>query len=240
MVAAEGTPLILNRLLLEVCSPCQYTCDLCAHQGMRDLDAHYQLEVDGVDALICRLVALNCKVENMQIHGAGEPLLWKHFNPAIKKFRQSGMVKNFTIVTNGLAIERIEEDVWSEIHVLISKYPGAKISQVVLDKHPGRYEILDRTKFLKVEHYPHADTYTCVCQGPCLYRGKIYPRCGPPLFDAAPRAGLNPLVFGIDLEKWNPNILGDAPPCRWCWANVKLDSYAPNTNHVFRKSLGNP
>jgi hypothetical protein len=227
--------MIINRLLLEVCSPCQYSCDLCAHQGMRDFDPKYQLEMDGVEALISRLTDLNCKVENLQIHGTGEPLLWKHFNPAIRRLRQSGRFNVFTVVTNGFAIGRIENDVWNEIRVLISSYPGTKIDQSILDEHPGRYEVLDRTKFLRVDHYPHSETYTCVCQGPCLYRGKIYPRCGPPLFDAALRAKLDSLSFGIDVDKWSPEMMGESPPCRWCWANVKLESYIPNVEHSFKK-----
>jgi len=237
---------LLKRLLLEVCSPCQNTCKFCAHLEMRDFDPGFQLDLDEMEKLIARLNTTGCRINELNIHGPGEPLLWKDFNQAIRIIKKSNIANCVFVVTNGLRLDRIEEDVWECLSsmrgqrapVLISRYPGLAIDESFLDKHKGLYEMLDSSKFWQTTMLqPATAIYTCACAGPAYYKGKIYPHCGPPIFAAAPLASLDPHDFGIELNQWDPNTEYDLhPPCVWCWANTDA-THVPNTvNHEF---LGN-
>ena len=227
----------IDRILLEVCSACQYTCDLCAHQGLRDSNPRFQMTIEDLGALIEHFKKINCQVHNAHIHGPGEPLLWKNFNEGVRLLVQSNFSGLITIVTNGFALSQIAEDLWPSLYVLISKYPDTQMDQNIMDRWKGRWEILDRSRFLEVIHYPHSAVWSCICDGPCYYNKRIY-RCGPPSWDAARRAGMDINTLSVALEDYDPGkkYAGPEPPCLYCWANIDLKMPRYNVDHKFKEN----
>jgi len=234
---------MLNRLFLEVCSACQNTCKFCAHAEMRETDPGFQLDLDDMERLIKRLRDTNCRIDEINIHGPGEPLLWKNFNPGIRAIKQSGITNRVTIVTNGILLGRIDPDVWEHLGtlrgqrapVLISRYPGLEIDTSAIESHRNLCEMLDHRKFWDTTmHQPASKVYSCACPGPSYYKGKVYPHCGPPLFSAAAHARIDPFEFGVELDQWNPNKPYNLrPPCVWCWANTNKDHVPDTVDHEF-------
>ena len=238
--------MVVKRILLDICSSCQLTCELCACQGMRDFDPRYNATLEDMEILINRLKFLNTKVDILHIHGPGEPLLWKPFNQAIKMFVESGLFGKIELVTNGVAFKVIDEDVWSHLSVFLSRYPGVVIDEEITNKYRDRITILLRDIVYKMDNYPHVVMNNCSCYGPCYYKRKMFPHCGPPLFDAAKRAGVDPFLFAIDIEKWDPEVVYDKVlnpkvtydrsliPCGWCWSNGTFSASTETILHKFR------
>jgi len=229
---------MIKRILLNICSSCQLRCELCVSQEMQEIEPHHQAELEDVVMLTNRLKVLGERVEELQINGPGEPLLWKHFNPAIRHFVQSGVIGRITLVTNALALKTIADDVWPHLHIGISRYPNIPIDEGTLHAHnmhhyvdymihdhikvgdPPGYEIADRSTFIKVTGYPHAGFFGCACNGPTYFKRKILPHCGPPLFGAVRRCNSDPWQFAVDIQEWDPKkTYNMILPCRWCWAN---------------------
>jgi len=221
------------RLLLEVCSVCQYKCKGCAHLGLRNRDPNYQMSMEEVQNLVSRLRELDLKLDELHIHGPGEPLLWDNLNIGLRFFHQCGLIDRITVVTNGLSFGKIDEDVWGFIHVIFSRYPEAKYNEDILEAHQDKIEIADRSKFY-FPSFPHAKFNGCNCSGPMLYKDKIYPWCGPPLFDALDRSNKED-DYSVPLKEWDPRkvMAMDYDICLWCWANIGA-SYAPNEAHKIR------
>jgi hypothetical protein len=181
-----------------------------------------------MEALIDRLRALDARVDTLHIHGPGEPLLWKPFNEAIRLFMGSRLFNQIELVTNGMALHAIAPDVWSYLSVFLSRYPGVNVDAALTRAYAGRITVLRRDIVYKVDRYPRAVVNDCACYGPCYYKGRILPHCGPPVFDAAKRVGMDPWGLTIDLQAWDPRATYSrvALPCGWCWANGTFSAAA--------------
>lgn len=204
-------------------------------QGARDIDPKYAATLRDMEALINRLKVLNSRVNILHIHGPGEPLLWKLFNQAIRLFVKSGLFNKIELVTNGIALKAIEEDVWPYLSVFWSRYPGVVINEEIVKKFKERIIVLPREIVYKIDKYPRTVTGSCSCCGPCYFKRKIFPRCGPPVFDAAKRIGVDPFLFAVDIEKWDPGVAYALnPPCEWCWSNDTFSTATETVLHKFR------
>jgi len=65
----------------------------------------------------------------------GEPLLHKDLAAVIRAARSSGISPYFFVTTNGLLLDRMNDDVWSTVdEIEVSAYPGAEPSADVLSR----------------------------------------------------------------------------------------------------------
>ena len=238
----------LPQILIESCNVCQNKCENCAHQGMRDDDPTYQMGLDDIKVLIDHFLKLNCKIGNVAFHGSAEPLLWRHFNDAVRLIADSKLTDQDVVngvrlrkpsdrcgiqsVTNGRLLHVIADDVWDKLTKLYVSIYGYSIDESILVKHPGKYEYLSKSSFdlIKPEMFPYHTFGVCGCAGPMYYKGMIYPYCGPPLFDACNRAKVDHKKYCIPLAQYNPSQPVKMPyqtflPCAWCWANSAIPKY---------------
>ena len=204
---------------------CQNRCAHCAHQGIRDDDPSYQMPLDDVRALLDRLDALDCKVLNVSIAGPGEPLLWKHFNQAVRLLAGNRHVVKVEATTNGRALHVIEDDVWALLSPLYISLYGDPIDGAILAKHPEiRFNVRNTFWFVDESRVPVKSCSACGCPGATYYKGRIYPYCGPVLFDACNLGKVSPIQCSVPLSEYDPSNLPPMPymrnlPCGWCWAN---------------------
>ena len=208
-------------LLICAVNACQNFCEHCAHKGMMDSDRDYQMTLEDIAALINRLKAIDCKIKTVSIDGPGEPLLWRHFNAAIRLMAASDRIGRIESVTNGHALNVIADDVWDKLACLdVSRYEYT-IDESILSKHPGKYRLIPRGDFLRLDEskLPFAKKRCDDLPYAMYYKGRIYPQCFPPLFDACRRAGMNPETYGVPLERWVPVAAIPDPPCEYCWAS---------------------
>ena len=223
----------LAALAFESCSLCQNNCEYCAHQGMRFNDPSYQMSLEELQKFIDHFQRLNCRIGHLCIHGPAEPLLWKHFNEAVRLLKNGLQIGTLSSVTNGKALHRIDEDVWEMINLGISRY-DYPIDEAILEKHPGHFHFLISGggtvvvfEHLRLECLPYQQFGGCSCPGPMFYKSMIYPHCGPPLFDACLRAKVDHLKFCVPLAQYVPNQPIAIPhfpnlPCAWCWSNLAI------------------
>ncbi|MGZ8219130.1 radical SAM protein [Methylomagnum sp.] len=69
----------------------------------------------------------------------GEPLLHPNIDEVIKAVRASGISGRIRVLTNGLLLPRMKEEFWESIDELeISIYPGANISQELLERYKDK------------------------------------------------------------------------------------------------------
>jgi len=224
------------------CNACQNHCENCAHQGMRDEDPAYQMGMEDVEALISRFKTLDCKIELVSICGPGEPLLWRHFNAAVRLLASSGIARRIESTTNGRALHVIAEDVWGLLTpVPISVYESPP-DRAILERHPGRYVLTPKNVFWSVDasRIPVSAFAKCGCPGAMLYKGRVYPYCGPVLFDACLRSKTDHRTFSVPLEEFDPDKLPPMPhviflPCGWCWGNPLVPKvFAPHREGALR------
>jgi len=139
----------IKEMKLEVCSTCQNNCAECAHGELRLQTKQYQLSLEQVKAFIKFKEDSNYFIEKLQIHGGGEPLIWKYFNQALPLLGQSSAIGSIVITTNGLAIKRIHDEAWEHIDALnISFYEGQANS------------LLEEETVSKYSHKIHAEHMT--------------------------------------------------------------------------------
>jgi len=205
-------------VFLEVCSVCQFNCSLCAHEGLRAVDPRYHMSIAEVEEFVAATEESGYAV-NIGIHGAGEPLLWKHLKEGLTKLRASKSVERIVINSNGLLMAKNTYILDLVDSVRISLYPDSKMEivehpKVVYNPHP----------FFVDKQFPAPIPCTCLCSGPMIYKGMVFPDCGPPLFDAIIRmkSGKDPMSFGVKLAPHYadaPQKSGTFAECTHCWAN---------------------
>lgn len=105
--------LVIEQLTLGVCMACEYDCVSCSHQAVRYRFRRYQMSLDEVRAFIRLTEASGYRIEKLHITGPGEPLLWTHFAEGLRLLRASSAIGFIEILSNGLAIERIDPQAWS-------------------------------------------------------------------------------------------------------------------------------
>ena len=218
--------MVINQLMLGVCNACQIHCEHCAHSGIRQEEPRYQMPLDDLEALFHRLKVTNSQVDTLMFNGPGEPLLWEHFNQAIRLIRSRCSAK-IKVTTNGLRLSSIATDVWDALtQVCISTY-GQVINYALTDSYANKITYSAGEQFLAIVpgSLPVIPSYAlCGCYGPLYYKRHVFPHCGPPVFGAAKQENMDAFAYAIPLHLWNPDTMNeDVPkhvlPCAWCWAN---------------------
>lgn len=227
---------------LEVSSPCQNDCELCAHADLMRHIKGFQLSMEQVERFLHYTERSNYFVRSLSLHGPGEPFLWKHLNEGIVRLKKSPAIGWMTIVTNGLLLERISDEAMTALdRVFVSVYSNFNKHEQLArfrEKHGRRVAVWDGSYFWEHTGSPGTTapaTGGCNCFGPMLYNDHIFPYCGPPVFGAAKAKGVDPMLdrdLCIPLQMnyldhYNAALSGRMDVCRYCWAN-------PNFNGQWR------
>jgi hypothetical protein len=189
---------VIERLTLGVCTACEYDCESCSHQAIRYRFRRYQMSLDEVRTFVRLTEASGYRIEHLHITGPGEPLLWSHFAEGLRLLRVSKAIGFIEILSNGLAVERIPSDAWRSFNrLLVSLYPETAHLRPVLDALLERYPATLRVRQADAFRPPVPPgavlpiPCACDCPGPMVFNGRVFYFCGPPVFDAAVRAGVD-------------------------------------------------
>ena len=225
--------LTIFELKLEVASPCQNDCELCAHADLMRHIKGYQLSMEKLDRFLYYTERSNYFIRSLSIHGPGDPFLWKHLNEGLLRLKRSRSIGWVTMVTNGLLLDRITDEAMACLDRLFisvySNYNRHEVFDRFCAKHGARVGLWDGTFFWEHTASPGQTapaTGGCTCVGPMLYDDRIFPYCGPPVFGAAKAKGVDPLTvqnlsvpLGPDyMAGYNARLVGRMDICRYCWA----------------------
>ncbi|MBF0181888.1 MAG: radical SAM protein, partial [Magnetococcales bacterium] len=245
-VTPEPTPGRIEVMAFEVVAACHNDCLDCAHGEMRKSSKRYQLSMEQVRRFIQVTEASGYTIGAVNLHGPGEPLLWKHFNEAIPLLKASPAIESIIVNTTGKEMDRVADAVWGCIdRVELSIYDPegeADLVRRLSAKYHNRLNVLPMNLFWeRVRKTEVADTPCwCACAGPMLFGDRIYFYCGPPVFDAAALAGtdidaLDYLYAPIEahyLSRRDPSLVGNLALCRHCWANGNRYAQARRVRQV--------
>lgn len=223
------------RIKFEVCSVCQLSCRECAHKGLIQYNPKYQLSMEKLRLFLHYTEQSGYKVK-LNIHGSGEPLLWKHLNEGLVALKESPCVKQIEISTNGLGINRVNGNVWPCIDLIyVSIYPGfpnhfkKKIASLKRRYRTTQFRIVNKVieNLWPRQRQPGTIPCQCKCPGPMYYDGRIFWHCGPPGFLAAKRAGVD--LYSEEYSEpigvgWadKQSQAGNMPICEFCYSNDKI------------------
>ncbi len=239
----------IRQMKCEVCSLCQNDCAMCAHGEQRKTLPDYQLSLEELHTFLKCSEDSGYYIDNMRIHGPGEPLLWRHFNEGVKMMKASGIIGSIFVATNGLLLKNISNDaldcidemrvsVYSSfncpdhdtLHNLVNRFPRTTI---VINKP-------DEFRRLPVIGEEAAIPCRCICDGPMLFGNRVFLYCGPPVFAATKKFGENAcddnelsVSASLDwFDAYNKKKAGNMEYCKCCWANgnFALDSIPHDTN----------
>ena len=226
--------LTIYEFKLEVSSPCQNDCELCAHADLMRHIKGYQLTLEKLDRFLFYTERSNYFIRSLSIHGPGEPFLWQDLNEGLQMLKRSRAIGWVTMVTNGLLLDRITDEGMACLdRLFVSVYANYNRHEVLTrfrEKHGARVRLWDGTYFWA--HTPDARQTVpasggCNCVGPMLYDNRIFPYCGPPVFGAAKAKGVDLLSLpniSVPLGPnymagYNARLVGRMDICRYCWAN---------------------
>jgi hypothetical protein len=219
---------------LEVSSPCQNDCELCAHADLMRHIKGYQLSLEKLDRFLFYTERSNYFIRSLSIHGPGEPFLWRDMNEGLRMLKRSKAIGWVTMVTNGLLLDRIQDDSMACLDRLFvsvyANYNRAETLAAFRAKWGRKVSLWDGTYFWEHAADPKASapaTGGCNCVGPMLYDDKIFPYCGPPVFGAAKNKGVDVMSIpnlwvplGLNyMASYNAKLVGRMDICRTCWAN---------------------
>jgi organic radical activating enzyme len=234
----SGYKKILKQIKFEVCSTCQNECRYCAHGEMRRAFKNYQLSMEQLDRFLQHTIASNYYIENVRIHGPGEPLLWKHINDALALLKKSGVIGTIFIATNGLQLHKLKEETWNYIDEMrVSVYPNfdkhALLNQI-MKTFPEKVILNDSNTFSIIDEANKREgapiPCRCSCEGPMLIGDIIFLFCGPPVFGASEIMKKDifqckDIYDNIDenyLDRFDESKIGGLDLCRHCWANTNF------------------
>ena len=230
--------LTIHDLKLEVCSPCQNDCELCAHADLMRHIKGYQLSLEKLDRFLFYTERSNYFIRSLSIHGPGEPFLWKELNAGLRRLKRSRAIGWISMVTNGLLLDRISEDGLACVDRLFvsvySNYNRPDMIKEFVARHGAKVRLWDGTNFWEHTADPTQTapaTGGCNCSGPMLYDDKIFPYCGPPVFGTAKAKGVEILSIpnlwvplGPNyMANYNARLVGRMDICRHCWANPNFE-----------------
>lgn len=219
---------------LEVSSPCQNDCELCAHADLMRHIKGYQLSLEQLDRFLFYTERSNYFIRSLSIHGPGEPFLWRDLNEGLRRLKRSRSIGWVTMVTNGLLLDRIADDAMACLDRLFvsvyANYNKQPLLEAFRAKHGDRVSLWDGTYFWEHTKDPRQTVPAkggCNCVGPMLYDDRIYPYCGPPVFGAAKAKGVDiatvpqiSVPLGLNyMAAYNAQLVGRMDLCRYCWAN---------------------
>jgi radical SAM family protein len=219
---------------LEVCSICQNNCEFCAHSVLIRRDRKYQLTLDQLEKFLYFTKKSNYYIEQVIMHGPGEPLCWNHFNEGIEMIHESGVIGHVLIATNGKELSVIKERTWGYIdEMMVSVYPNLEKNAAfndIINKYHNKIRFEDKSTFLDRDESTKKGILIpceCCCPGPMLYGDSVFLYCGPPLFNAARLKGVDPYDFPALFSVVELNYLeglqegkcGNLAFCKNCFAN---------------------
>lgn len=219
---------------MEVRSACQYDCEMCAHGAQRKLLKDYELSLEQLERFLTATRESGYIIDNMRIHGPGEPLLWHSFNEGVRMLKASGVVSTVFVASNALLMRKIEEKTWDCIDELrVSLYADFN-RQTDLEeaqkKYGGKIAISPMDNFVilpKSVEEAKPIPCRCMCDGPMLLGDRIYLYCGPPVFGAGELLSRDvqadpdlSVPVGLNyMERYDQAKLGNMDYCTVCWAN---------------------
>jgi organic radical activating enzyme len=223
----------VSRMLFEVCSACQNTCEHCAHKVLRSTYQGYQLSLEDLKKFIYYTKKSRYHIGRLSIHGGGEPLLWKHFNEGIKLLHKSRLINWIDVTSNGQLLHKITPETWGYIdEMIISTYPPfdeLPLLKKLQNKYGDKIKIAKMDGFVSLPKKKYENTLPCecVCAGPMFIKDKVFLFCGPPLFNALKLMDVdvfdNSWLYSFMgknyLDKWDPKKTGNLKFCEYCWAN---------------------
>lgn len=225
----------IKHMKFEVCGSCQNNCVFCAHSGMISEFKGYQLSIEELKYFIDCTRKSDYFIEELSIHGIGEPLLWNHLDEGIKLLKNSGVIGKIILTTNGLLLDKIKDETMRFIDTLsVSVYPNYPKGNLLAEKkakYGDKVEINFITKFMvkPTRRYNAIPCYCMTC-GPMFVKDKIFFYCGPPVFDAAKLRGVDifkehDLFTDVKpgyLSNFNIKKMGNIEFCKYCWANGNI------------------
>jgi len=174
-----------------VAGACQLNCEHCAHEGMRAAFPDFQLELSQLETFLRVSKESGYVIESAEIHGIGEPLLWRHLKEGLLLLQDRSVIKVVQLVTNGILLESVADFVLPLVDRLrISVYP--QVSHEVkafihrtAAQNPNKVEIITRNVFWRIptslEFFP---VPTQCCCGMSLV-GDSISVCSAPVWSAA-------------------------------------------------------
>lgn len=238
---------IIGRMFLEVCGACQNNCAECQHSAMRRHYSTYQLGLIELMDFIRITRESNYAVFRLCINGVGEPLLWKHFNEGVRLLRVSGLFQEIEVYTNGQAIETIEPETWEcltrvQIDAYTSVNPEKQTTPAMLKVwEQWHYKIraywISGFRKCVTERHPETMPATCESPGPMYCDGRIWPWCGPVVFNSCGIAGSDPFALSVPCEVgymdgFEARKPGEISECDCCNANKALLLAAGGVEHA--------
>ncbi|HRQ81265.1 MAG TPA: hypothetical protein PKZ97_09105 [Azospirillaceae bacterium] len=224
----------IRQMKLEVRSQCQYDCEMCAHGEQRKMLKKYELSLEDLQRFLDATRESGYYVDNMRIHGPGEPLLWRHFNEGVQMLKASGVVGTIFVATNGLLLRKISEEAWACIDEMrVSVYAAFDRHdelEEVYARHRDKIHISEAGEFRALPQDPTHEApipCACWCDGPMLLGDRLFLYCGPPVFAAAKAFGRDamedpelsvPVAPGY-LDATDERKFGNMEYCKRCWAN---------------------
>ena len=232
---------IIKQMKCEVQSKCQNDCIMCAHGEQRKLLPNYELSLSELQYFLDVSRDSGYRIDNMRIHGPGEPLLWRHFNDGVILMKQSGIIETIFVATNGIRLDSIDDDTWDcidEMRVSVySAFNRQEKLQKIVDKYPQKVRInmVETFRRLPLEGEEASIPCQCHCDGPMLIGNRVFSYCGPPVFGAAKLFGqdvfadpeLSVIVGPNWLDSYASQKAGNLEYCKRCWAN---SNFAPTLN----------
>lgn len=226
----------IRNVNLEVSSQCQNDCKNCAHIGLRQYIPDYQLTLEQLNKFIDVTEKSGYFIKQINIHGPGEPLLWKHFNEGIKLLKKSKSIGNINVTTNGILLDSIPTQVLKLIDLLgISVYKDSEKYNSLFEQYESVYNNISLISKQKFRRLPVSGEYgeipcRCLCSGPSVLGDKILLYCGPPVFytDCFKTDGIKSIQDTVIpvREHWydgyDINKIGNMYVCHNCWANRNL------------------
>jgi hypothetical protein len=241
----------IKKMKIEVCSACQNDCRLCLHGDLRKKLKDYQLSLEQVEKFTYYTEKSGYYIDQVRIHGPGEPLLWKYLNEGLALLSKSDVIGSIFISTNGLAIDRIKEDSWNYINKMrINAYGNLKQTDT-LKYLIKKYSHIITYKEYKCFHEIAASLHQsasipceCSCKGPMLLGNDVFLFCGPPVFGSAAIQGIDiydyPEIYNRVclnyLDRYNESLIGNIEFCRHCQANKNIKR--EKKKHDFRGGTG--
>jgi len=246
VVIAPKTRVIPN-LYFEVCSPCQNNCKDCAHKELIASTYNFHLSLQELKKFIECTKQSNYFIEELSIHGPGEPTLWRDLNEGLKMIYESKIANKIIITSNGHSLDRLNDASWNYItSVNVSHYPDIKVD---LSKYKSKIKIIEATEFrsLPTRRYPNTIPCPCAVPGPMFMKDKIFLSCGPPIYDAALLAKVGilddkrlwtPLEVNY-MDKYDKKLTGNLSLCEYCFGNLNIKAdIKPHTQEDKPRKIG--
>jgi len=224
-----------NHFSMFVVGSCNRACPECSQWELMQADPAYQMGLDEVEAFIFATQASGYERYRSLILTGGEPLLWKHLEPAVKLLREANLAGTLNVFSNGLAHEKVTSRVMDHITTLrLSRYAenDAAISGLQA-RYGAKIDVVDqRTHFALPPMLPAESVLPaqCICEGWALYNRRVY---GCPNLFALSRGHHVPLTEEsvCPLRVGYRELLARFPRtkhllCRTCIGNLKVKKHA--------------